>query len=238
MTFLPTSFRRSTRFAAAALLTGALVATPIGSARAAELLVQELGVDRGQVAVRIALVDAFDADARSQLASGLPITVRFTTELWRHRRRWFDKQMESRVLSYQIRWDPGERAYLLRHPGPRRRDSYEELSPLLEDVSRQVLTAYGRWQLEDRRQYFLTIEAAIRPLTLEEFRELDGWIGGRIRGGPDDAGDTDEEAANGGGGGFAQAFFGVLVDLSGFGDLILEARTPSFQPEDLVPLSE
>ncbi len=210
------------------MLLGALS----GVAAAGELVVEEIGLERGLVAARVRLEDAFDAETRASLASGLPITVRFSTELWRERKRWWDAQVDARVLSYRIRWDPGERAYTLTHPGPPRRDTYEDLDPLLADLTRRVLPAHPRWGLEERHRYYLDLEAAIRPLTLEEFRELDGWIGGQIRG------RTDEEEAQGASGGIAQTFFDLLVDFSGFGDVIFEARTPAFRPSELLPLGE
>lgn len=201
-----------------------------GTGRAGEMVVEEVGLERGLVAARIRLVDAFDDDTRASLASGLPITVRFTTELWRERRRWFDAQVDARVVSYRIRWDPGERVYTLTHPGPPRRDSYDSLDPLLADLARRTLPAHPRWGLEDKHLYFLVLETAIRPLTLEEFRELDGWIGGQIRG------RTDEEEVADDGGGIAQTFFDLVVDFSGFGDTIYEARTDPFRPSELEPL--
>jgi len=200
-----------------------------------ELVIEEVGVDHGELTVAVHLRDAFDDDTRSSLASGLPITVRFTTELWRHRSRWWDKQIASRVSSYRIRWDPGARVYQIHHPGPPRRDTFDDLDSLLDDLARRTLAVHGRWELEDRHRYFVLVEAAIRPLTLEEFRELDGWIGGQIRGGPEDSAGRDP--AEEGNGGIAQAFFRLLVNLSGFGDVILEARTPGFRPGDLRPMS-
>jgi len=203
------------------------------------LAIRGVDVESGWVTARLELVDAFDADMRASLASGLPTTVRFTTELWQQRRRWFDRQVSSRVASYRIRWDPGERAFTLTYPGPPRTDSYEELEPLLAELSTQAVRVHPRGDLEARHRYFVTAEAAIRPLTLEEFRELDGWIGGRIRGrGDADGADTgapagpatEEEA---GGGGVAQTFFGLLVDLAGFGDVIHRARTTPFRAKDL-----
>jgi len=207
-----------------------LLPRPVAASDPGELRIEELGVDRGWVAARLHLADAFDADTRASLASGLPITVRFTTELWQHRSRWFDRQVSSRVLSYRIRWDPGEQVYTLTYPGPPRRDSYDELDPLLEEVSRQVVRVHPLGELEARHRYFVIAEAAIRPLTLEEFRELDGWIGGRIRGQGDP--ETPEEGEEGSGG-VARTVVGLLIDLSGFGDVVHRARTDKFRPGEL-----
>lgn len=224
---------------ATAILATIATASPAPAAERGSLAIRAVGVERGWVTARLELVDAFDADMRASLASGLPTTVRFTTELWQQRSRWFDRQVSSRIASFRIQWDPGERVFTLTYPGPPRYDAYESLDPLLAELSTQAVRVQARGDLEDRHRYFVTAEAAIRPLTLEEFRELDGWIGGRIRGRGDADGKgsgapagppTAEEAA---GGGVAQTFFGLLVDLAGFGDVIHRARTDPFRPRDL-----
>lgn len=224
---------------ATAILANALSTCPARAADHGKLAIRGIDVDDGWVTARLELVDAFDADMRASLASGLPTTVRFTTELWQERSRWFDRQVGSRVASFRIRWDPGERVFTLTYPGRPRTDGYEDLDPLLAELSAQTVRVSPRADLEDRHRYFVTAEAAIRPLTLEEFRELDGWIGGRIRG-RGDADETgpepvlgpprEEEAA---GGGIAQTFFGLLADLAGFGDVIHRARTAPFRARDL-----
>ncbi|MBZ0269889.1 DUF4390 domain-containing protein [bacterium] len=225
--------------AATALLAAAVPPFPAYAADDGALAIRSLAVERGWVTAHMALVDAFDADMRASLASGLPTTVRFTTELWQQRSRWFDRQVSARVASYRIRWDPGERVFTLTYPGPPRTDAYEDLEPLLAELSVRSIRVHPRGDLGDRHRYFVTAEAAIRPLTLEEFRELDGWIGGRIRGRGDPDGDapgdavgppTEQEAR---GGGVAQTFFGLLVDLAGFGDVIHRARTAPFRAGDL-----
>ena len=81
--------------------------------------------------------------------------------------------------------------------------------------------------MSEAHRYFVTMEAAIQPLTWNEFQDLDGWLSGRIRGDNPSEEDGEEDP------GISRAFFEFLVDLSGFGDTYYRARTPSFQPSDL-----
>jgi hypothetical protein len=201
---------------------------------AAELTVSELGVVDSEVRVRLELRDPLDSRTRGAVASGLPITVRFTAELWRERRRWFDQHVATHVEAFRVRWDPRERVYTLGHPGPGRRiDSYERLDELLLDLSAHEVFVHPRELLDERARYFVAVEVAVRPLTLEQFRELEGWIGGRISGSDDP---SDPEAGEGSEG-VPGAVLGFLLDISGFGDLVLRQRSPSFRPSDLPPLS-
>lgn len=216
-------------------LVAGLVGSPTPAAAESALAIERLGVERGQLRAVLRLENAFDADRRTSIERGLPVTVRFTTELWRERRRWWDAQIDSRVRSYRVRWDPGERLFRL-EPSSRRvaAETFETLDALLEELSRRVVDVHPRWELEDRHRYYVEAEAAIRPLTLEEFRELDGWLSGRIRGdGPEGEPPPGGETAGEDDGSVPGALFDFLRKWAGFGDRILRARSPLFRPGDL-----
>jgi Domain of unknown function (DUF4390) len=224
--------RRRRRIVPFALLALVALAPP---ARAAELVVDRLAVSKGELCADVHLVDLFDTRTRNVVASGLPITVRFATELWRDRSHWFDENVDARLESFRIRWDPGEKTYTLSHPGPGARvDEFEGLDELLDEVSHRVLVVHPFGALDAQSRYFVAIEVAVRPLTLQEFRDLDGWVEGRIRGNeaPSDA-PADEDSGEG----ISGAVLGFLLDLSGWGDVILRARTPTFRPAEIGDLS-
>jgi hypothetical protein len=216
----------------AVVLWLALSSALASPARAAELSVAAIGVVEGELRTRLELRELLDPRTRGAVASGLPITVRFTAELWRERRRWFDQNVAVHAEAFRIRWDPRERVYTLAHPGPGRRiDTYDRLDDLLLDLGSHELPVHPRSALDDRKRYFVALEVAVRPLTLEEFRELEGWIGGRLDGG-EDPGDAASEGSEG----LPGAVLGFLLDMSGFGDLILRERTPAFRPDELPDL--
>lgn len=182
------------------------------TAAAAEpsLAIENLGVRRGQVTASLQLNEAFSAETRDAIEQGLPITVRFTAEIWRARRHWFDKQVDSRVKSYRLRYHPGERLFSLTERGlGRRRQTFETLEQAIEEVSARRIAIHSRWQLSESHTYFVTVEAAIQPLTLAEFRELEGWISGRIHKDGPPAGSSAEPGESGGG--ISGAFRGIDV---------------------------
>jgi hypothetical protein len=210
-----------------ALLAAALAAMSAAPALADDqLVVDDLGVHRGMVAVVARLHSGFDPRTRTSIQSGLPITVRYTVELWRKRRLWFDKQIDSRVRRFRVGYDPGEKLYSLVGEGGRNRaETFTTLDAALERLSPRVLEVHPLDELNPAQSYFVTLEMAIQPLTLEEFRELDGWISGRLRG--DSPADSLPDE---GGQGVSAAVFDFLMDMAGFGDEVHEAETPPFRP--------
>ncbi|NNE43659.1 MAG: DUF4390 domain-containing protein [Gemmatimonadetes bacterium] len=218
------------------LLGPLAVVCVLAASAAAEdtLAVEQLGVRDGMLAAVVRLPEGFDAETRRSIDGGLPITVRFTAELWRKRRFWFDKQVDSRVRTFRVHYDPGEKLYSVTGAGRRRRETFESLDAALDRLSPRTVEIHPRWELEDKHEYFVSLEMAIQPLTLQEFRELDGWVSGRIRGeaGPDDEPDPEDE------GGVSGAFFGFFLDLAGFGDKIHVAQSPGFRADRLTELIE
>jgi hypothetical protein len=219
----------------AAVLLAALGTLP-RPAGATELVLEQLGVADGEVRARVRIVDLLDAGTRRAVASGLPVTVRVSVDLWRDRRRWFDEHVDARVSAYRLRWDPRERWYTLTHPGPARRvDTYERLDDLLADLEERDIPVHPQGALDRGARYFAVIEVAVRPLTLEEFRDLDGWLGGKLRGAGDPGAAPDSAGSEEG---LSGAVFGFLLDAAGFGDVIRRERTPPFRPAELPDLPD
>lgn len=197
------------------------------------LTIEQLGVTEGMLAAVIRLPDGFDAETRRSINGGLPITVRYTAELWRKRRFWFDKQIDSRVRTFRVSYNPGEKLYSVTGSGRRRRETFESLDAALDRLSPRTVEIHERWELENKHTYYATLEMAIQPLTLQEFRELEGWVSGRIRGDGGSEAPSEEDE-----GGVTGAFFDFFLDLAGFGDKIHEAETPGFKADHLQELPE
>ncbi len=198
-----------------------------------------LRLDARDLLTVVHLEDAFDDEVRGSLEHGLPITLRVTAELWRARSSWFDKQLASRVRTYRLRWDPGERRYLVATGGRRAWvESFETLDAALEQLSGRSVPLERRSRLAERHAYFAIVEVAIQHLTLDEVHELDGWVRGRLGGGsaPPDA-PPDGPEVDDGGGGLSGAFFDLLVSWAGVGDRIFRARTPAVHPSQIEPVS-
>jgi hypothetical protein len=237
----PSGRGRAALVAAAALLLAAPAARA-GDDDAA--LDARLGFRDGMLCVEVHLRGGFDAEVRDALAGGLPITLTVTTELWRERHRWFDEQLVARVRTYRIRWDPGERRYTVTTSGRRRwEEAFDTLGEAIDRLSTRIVPVVSRDELENRHAYFALVEVAIRHLTLEEVTELDGWIRGKLSddGPPPEGGDGGGAGPEGesppegraGGGGLSGAFLDLLVGWAGFGDRVLEDRTPTRSPADL-----
>ncbi len=81
------------------VVAGALVlALPSEGAAGSSLAPLNLVNSRGKLCVSTRLNGGFSKDITETITSGIPATFSYEIELWRQRRRWKDKFMDSKVL--------------------------------------------------------------------------------------------------------------------------------------------
>jgi hypothetical protein len=190
------------------------------------------------------LENAFDEEIRGSVESGLPITLRTTTELWRVRRFRFDEAIASIVRYHRVRWDPGERRFRI-EVGERRdwSESFATLDDALEELREFEVALAPNDALDPGSRYYLTVEAVVQRITLSEVNELDGWVRGRIGPGdspPSDSAreeDSPRDDEDDGGGGLTGKFFGLLLRWTGFRDRVAKSRSEPARPAEL-PIRE
>ncbi len=156
---------------------------------------------------------------------GLPATVNYEIELWRSRSSWFDALEASRFLSYRVSYDIIEGRYECAIGARVRRfDSLEALKNSL--LKRTGIRVADMADLDGGKSYYFSIRAKVILVELEQVREVEAWLDGKIPG----------EKEEGGAGailGVPEKLFGFLAGIAGFGDEQIETRSVSFVPEGL-----
>jgi hypothetical protein len=167
--------------------------------------------------------EGFSDEVAETLERGLPATVVYRIELWRSRSRWFDRLEASRFLTFHVEHDPWIGAYKVRGPAMELR-----LCPTLTDLADEVLRLEGvRVTLLDRLRegeaHFFALRAEVRPVELEQIREIEAWLEGNLPG---------EESEKGEGGiwNLPERLFGFVADFAGFGEESIEAKSIIFRP--------
>lgn len=92
-----------------------LLLTSFASAAAAEPRVSLLQVELEgrQVMVSIRLADAFDAELRARVESGLPTGIVYELELAKDRKRWWDRPLKTSSLQLVAMYNAVTRDYLV-----------------------------------------------------------------------------------------------------------------------------
>jgi len=216
--------RRPRRFLQAA----ALVVLALGAARPAAAIEIALVPPResgGFVWVDARLTDLFPPRVAESLARGMPATLEIRAELWRRRTAWFDAHENDFDGSLRIRYEVWKDSFRIERPGapPMAYGTLDSVSLALEAPFAIPVGRVGA--LRPGARYYVVASAVLRPLSVEDVDEVEGWLSGEV-----------ESQRRSGLGIITQiprAIFDAARNLAGFGDQRARADTRDFTLEDL-----
>ena len=158
------------------------------------------------------------------LDRGFSATLKYTIEIWQPRRTWFDRLAESIVVPYKLRYDSWSGEYVALGPDGEldAQISPKNLSVCHTGANRVPVIGVDR--LKPDRSYYLHLSVELQPLTVEEIRELEGWLRGTWSGSD---GRTSRTR------GISQGLFGLVKNLTGFGDEVVSTRSENFRLDQL-----
>jgi hypothetical protein len=188
-------------------------------ARALEAALQPPRERGGYVWVDVRLAGLFAPRVESSLARGMPATLTLRAELWRRRGGWFDRLESAFDAELRLRYDFHEDAYRLERPGARPLVA-PTLDSLRSALSRPFPLPVGRvGPLLAGPRYFVAVSVTLKPLSLEDAQQVEGWLSGEVEGG--------------GIGGLPWSLFEAARNFAGFGDEHARTLTADFVLGDL-----
>ncbi len=219
------------RFAPASLCPALLFATVMlvspAIARGMELAVSRPREKNGLVMVDAQAVDLFPPRVAESLARGMPATLRMHAELWRRRSAWFDRLENSADGAVRIRYDVWIDRFLIERPGaePIVVATIDSVAIVLSRPWALAVARVG--QLAPRPRYYVAVTATLRPLTVEDLAEVEGWLSGEV--------ESKRRAGFGVITEIPRALFDAVRNVAGFGDQRARGATDDFVLKDLFP---
>jgi hypothetical protein len=195
------------------------------AARAIEITAQPPRERSGYLWVDVRLGDLFEPRVAGSLARGMPATLTLHAELWRRRAGWFDDLESVFDVDLRLRYDFHTSAYHLERTG-----AQPLVVPGLDSVRAVLLRPLplpvGRVGplLADWR-YYVVVSATLKPLSVEDAAEVEGWLSGEVGGG--------RRAPFGLLTGLPRSLFDTARNFAGFGDEHARAITNDFELQDL-----
>ena len=177
----------------------------------------------GRVVVEAHPTEVLGSRVAESLARGMPATLVLHAELWRDRRGWFDRLESSTDASVRIRYEVWSNSYLLERIGaaPIVVGTVDSVATVLQ---RPWLMAVGRvGQLTTRSGYYVVLTATLRPLSVEDLEEVEGWLSGEV-GSKSGFGVVTE---------IPRTIFDTVRNVAGFGDQKARAISAVFGLRDL-----
>lgn len=210
------------RVALCLLAALALAAAP---ARAFDLT---LGAPRARDAwvwIDARLDDPFEPRIEQSIDRGMPATLELHAELWRKRIGWFGRVEGSFDASIRMRYEVASGNYRLeRHGDPP--IVLPSLDSLRAVLSRPIALPVARaTALRDGPRYYVVVTATLRPLTVEDAQEVEGWLSGEV-----------EQNSHSGFGvvtSLPRSIFDAVRNFAGFGDEKARALSDDFRLADV-----
>ncbi len=182
-----------------------------------------MAADSENLTVDLIIEHLLDPATTDVLERGIPVTLVCEVEIWRERSAWFDRLEAFRAVSTKLQWDAWDEVYVLRSGD--REETYAQLADAARALERRRLPIARLDLLDDDESYYLIINAALKPLTVEDVDELEGWLSGEIQSG---------RRHGFGLLGLPKAFYGLVKNVTGFGDRNDTLRTDSFRRSELL----
>jgi hypothetical protein len=174
--------------------------------------------------VQFGIEEEFFEKVADTLERGFSATIKYTVELWEPRRTWFDRLAHTEVTAYKIRYDSWSEEYIAVGAGG---EVDAQASPRNLSICRvgvnQIPAAYVP-NLRPDKSYYIHLNIQIQPLTVEEVRELEGWLRGTWGGSQPGESRTR---------GISRGLFGLVKNLTGFGDEVVSTRSEKFRLDEL-----
>ena len=201
---MPTGWFRRLLVAAASVALLASAATALGVA------IDRPRENGGYLWVKLELDDLFPPRVEQSLSRGMPATLLLHVELWRRRSAWFDRLESTYESPLRIRYEVWTDQFLIEREGAPTL-ALGSLDSVRVVLSRPLALPVGRvGQLDPGARYYLAVSVTLKPLTVEDLEEGEGWLSGEV-----------ESKRHSGLGlitGLPRALFDAVRNFAGFGD--------------------
>ena len=151
-----------------------------GTVSALEVAVEPPRERGGYVIVDARLSDPFGERIEESLGRGMPATLRVHVDLWRRRDGWFDRLENSTDAAVRVRYEVWRDRFRIDRVGTASLqvstlDSVEVMH------ARPWTIPVGRvGQIQPRGRYYVVVFATLKPLSVEDVAEVEGWLSGEV----------------------------------------------------------
>ena len=204
---------------------GAMLVLVGGVAHALDLVLAPPHERDGYVYASLEMSEPLEARVRESLARGMPATLVVQAELWRRRNGWFDRHEGSTEARVRIRYEAWSELYRIEYPGNvvYRVAGIDSAAQFLSRPWSLPVARVGRMRPGVR--YYLVVSAVLKPLSVEDVQEVEGWVRGEVR--------SQGQAGFGVVTELPRALFDTIRNFAGFGDRRTRAVSSEFELQDL-----
>jgi hypothetical protein len=185
--------------------------------------VHQVREDNGFLEVHFQVRNPFQGELLSHLERGVPCTISYSIDVWKKRSGWFDQLVGSKLLFFRVHFDLWREGYAIQTLDGKlpTASSLEDLATTVADEQQTRVIPVAMLRPDSR--YFLSIKAALTPLSVQDIEELENWM----RGG------KDKERGGQSGGSISRFFLRIAASFVGLGKKTTVVKTDTFTLDQL-----
>ena len=175
-----------------------------------------LYVQSGKLCTDFHITNLLDDKTIEGLQKGFTSKVEHQVRLWKTSKLVSSIQSE-KILDIIVMYDNWEKKYAIFSENEKRLTTkIERLHKQCSQVSALPISDIS--ELDENSKFYISIQSTFQPMSDEAYNELRKWISKK----PENEITKDQKGKNRG------RFFGVLLDLMGYGDSSFRQKTPDF----------
>lgn len=190
---------------------------------------KQIVVDSVKISSNILVIDftvdgIIDQKAAEGLRKGLTSTIEYQIQLWEKKSGWINNLVISHDVRMKVYYDNWENKYVIMSAEEKRlTNSIETVREKCSKISN--LSIFPVSKMKENGNYFITVKAILRPLSVENYQEIKNWISGQAKNmefkNLDDTKNQEKKIKGG--------VLKMLLALTGFGDRVVSGRCEDFQ---------
>jgi len=157
------------------------------------------------------------------LNKGMTTVLEYKIQLWKKRSLWIDKLVAEDILRFKINFDIWSKRYIVfknkEKPGA---FDINEVKEKCQKLPHYSLCSCK--DLENNKEYKIAIKVTLHPISIENYKEIQRWIVGEAKEIDTEVIKQPKKAGKKAG----NWVLGLVLNLSGFGDQVINARSQSF----------
>jgi len=184
----------------------------------------EIRIRDDALVVNFEVYDLFSDEVLQGLQKGMTAALEYQIQLWKQRPHWVDQLVTEEFVRMKVSFDNWEKRYVLTTPqeGPRLMNEDRILNRCSQLVDFPLTSAD---MLSDGSQYTIAVKVILRPMSVENYQEIKRWLAGEVKELNPKAIRTSKSPGKKAG----NWLLGLVLNLTGFGDRIITAKSPPFQ---------
>lgn len=188
---------------------------------------KDIRIDNNYLLLDFSVYNLVTNDMVNGLQKGMTAAIEYEIQLWKKHSKWVDNLVAEKRLRMKIHYDNWEKRFVFMTPNSENQFiSSEEISLRCSEINElEIISAAN---LESGSNYMIAIKIVIHPISIENIQEIKSWLQGEAHE-LNPRGIKDSRSAGKKAGDWVT---GVLLNLTGFGDKIVTAKSPIFILKD------